>query len=201
MPSRSERREQQTARIMEAAKTCFVRSGFKGASMQELCQEAEMSPGALYRYFPSKEAIIEAIVEEDRKRDAEILSRMMDNDDVVEGIIESFMAHMKLVHETGFSALFTEVRAEAMRNGRVAEACDRNMEQLRTAFRAYLQKASDRGAIDPEIPLDTLITMMFALGEGLIMADPLADGTDPHHIETMMRNCVIGNLRPTQGNA
>ena len=44
--------------ILEAAQRCFVRSGFHHASMQDICAEAGMSPGKLYRYFPSKEAII-----------------------------------------------------------------------------------------------------------------------------------------------
>ena len=67
-PSRAERRDQQVQRILDAAKACFLRSGFQGASMQQICAEAGMSPGALYRYFPSKEAIIEAICEADRAR-------------------------------------------------------------------------------------------------------------------------------------
>ena len=45
------------AEILAAAQRCFVRSGFHGASMQEICAEAGMSPGNLYRYFPSKEAV------------------------------------------------------------------------------------------------------------------------------------------------
>ena len=73
--SRAERRDQQTQRILEAAKTCFVRSGFQGASMQQICAEAGMSPGALYRYFSSKEAIIEAICEADRAEDAKLFRR------------------------------------------------------------------------------------------------------------------------------
>ena len=74
-PSRAERRDQQVQRILEAAKACFLRSGFQGASMHQICAEVGMSPGALYRYFPSKEAIIEAICEADRKQDAEQVRR------------------------------------------------------------------------------------------------------------------------------
>ena len=47
-PSRADRRDQQIQRIMEAAKSCFVRYGFQGASMQQICAEVGMSPGALY---------------------------------------------------------------------------------------------------------------------------------------------------------
>ena len=41
--------------ILAAAQRCFARSGFHGASMQDICAEAGMSPGNLYRYFPSKD--------------------------------------------------------------------------------------------------------------------------------------------------
>ena len=54
------------AEILAAAQRCFVRSGFHGASMQDICAEAGMSPGNLYRYFPSKEALIAGIAERDR---------------------------------------------------------------------------------------------------------------------------------------
>ena len=40
--------------ILSAAQRCFVRSGFHQASMQEICAEAGMSAGNLYRYFPSR---------------------------------------------------------------------------------------------------------------------------------------------------
>ena len=58
----SDRRDE----ILAAAQRCFVRSGFHGASMQDICAEAGMSPGNLYRYFPSKEALIAGIAERDR---------------------------------------------------------------------------------------------------------------------------------------
>jgi AcrR family transcriptional regulator len=54
------------AEILSAAQRCFVRAGFHGASMQDICAEAGMSPGNLYRYFPSKEALIAGIAERDR---------------------------------------------------------------------------------------------------------------------------------------
>ncbi len=56
------------ATILDAAEQCFSRSGFHQTSMSDICQAAGMSPGNLYRYFPSKEAIIAGIIE--RHRDA-----------------------------------------------------------------------------------------------------------------------------------
>jgi AcrR family transcriptional regulator len=43
--------------------------GFHQTSMQQICSEAGMSAGNVYRYFPSKEAIIEGITEFNEVRD------------------------------------------------------------------------------------------------------------------------------------
>ncbi len=61
-------------KILAAAERCFVRSGFHQTSMQEICAEAGMSPGNLYRYFPSKEALIAGISERNRTEAAAELS-------------------------------------------------------------------------------------------------------------------------------
>ena len=50
-------------RIMNAARRCFVRKGIH-ISVDEICAEAKVSKGALYGYFPSKEAVIQAIADE-----------------------------------------------------------------------------------------------------------------------------------------
>ena len=51
------------ANIMNAARRCFVRSGIH-ISVDDICAEAGVSKGALYGYFPSKEAVIQAIADE-----------------------------------------------------------------------------------------------------------------------------------------
>ena len=66
----SDRRDE----ILAAAQRCFVRSGFHQTSMQEICAEAGMSPGNLYRYFPSKESLIAGIAERDRAEVAQVVA-------------------------------------------------------------------------------------------------------------------------------
>src|SRR5215210_5066702 len=61
--------------ILDAAQSCFVRTGFHQTSMQEICAAAGMSAGNLYRYFPSKEAIIAGIAERDRAEVAQDFAR------------------------------------------------------------------------------------------------------------------------------
>ena len=57
--------------ILDAAEVCFAHSGFHRTTMQDICKEALISPGALYVYFASKEDLIAGIAERDRAEFAE----------------------------------------------------------------------------------------------------------------------------------
>lgn len=47
-------------RILEIAKRAFTRSG-AGASMDEIAKLAKVGPGTLYRHFPTRDALLEAV--------------------------------------------------------------------------------------------------------------------------------------------
>src|SRR5215217_9634377 len=73
------------ARILDAAERCFVRSGFHRTTMQDVAAEAGMSPGNLYRYFPSKDAIVAGLAERDRARVTADFAEIVGANDFVEG--------------------------------------------------------------------------------------------------------------------
>lgn len=50
------------AEILDAVRHVFAEKGFDGASMQDLARGAGMSVGNFYRYFPSKAAMVEALI-------------------------------------------------------------------------------------------------------------------------------------------
>lgn len=50
--------EERKAEILRAARVVFIRHGFERATMQDIATEAGISPGAIYRYFPSKGSLI-----------------------------------------------------------------------------------------------------------------------------------------------
>src|ERR1700749_4911248 len=47
-------------RILEVAKEAFTRSG-ANASLDEIATQAGVGPGTLYRHFPTRDALIEAV--------------------------------------------------------------------------------------------------------------------------------------------
>lgn len=62
--------------ILDAAEACFVRNGFHRTTMQDLAREAAMSPGNIYRYFESKEAVVRGLAERDRERGTVLVAEM-----------------------------------------------------------------------------------------------------------------------------
>ncbi|MDQ6434492.1 TetR/AcrR family transcriptional regulator [Mesorhizobium sp. LHD-90] len=196
--TRAGRREQQTQRILEAAKACFIRSGFKGASMHDICAEAGMSPGALYRYFPSKEAIVEAICEADRREDAVLFAKVLQEPDVIEGLVMGAMAHIRHMHENDNAALFAEICAEAMRNDAVETTCMKNMVEVQAMFANYIGGARERGEIDPPVELDVLLPTLMSIAHGMALNDLPAMGVPYEKLEVLLRAMVVGMLRPTE---
>jgi AcrR family transcriptional regulator len=67
MRSMTRLRERQKARrrqaILEAAHGLFRERGFDSASMEQIAQRAEVSPGTIYNYFDSKGALLVRIAE------------------------------------------------------------------------------------------------------------------------------------------
>jgi AcrR family transcriptional regulator len=53
---------QRRQHIVDAAMRQFEKQGFGGASVDDICAEAGISKGALYTHFPSKEAIMLALI-------------------------------------------------------------------------------------------------------------------------------------------
>ncbi len=56
--------EDRRAQIMDAALRVFARKGFARASNKDVAREAGITPGLIYHYFQSKEALLKAIMEE-----------------------------------------------------------------------------------------------------------------------------------------
>src|SRR6266704_6656114 len=83
--------------IVAAAERAFVRQGFHASTMQDVAAEAGMSPGNLYRYFPSKDAIVAGLCERDQAELARDFTGISASGDFFAGI--ALMLRKRLVDE------------------------------------------------------------------------------------------------------
>jgi hypothetical protein len=121
---------------------------------------------------------------------------MTEGPTLLDGFIRAAMAHFSMVRERGIAPLFTEIRAESMRNETVRNACQRNEGQITDAFSAFLNYGVARGEINPVEDIDTVVHMMLAIGEGIIMSDLAEKGVSLDKIETILRAMSHAILRP-----
>lgn len=73
--------------VIEGARKVFLAQGFDAASMGEIARQAGVSKGTLYVYFDSKERLFEAVVEDERRGQAEQVFSLDPNDHDVEAVL------------------------------------------------------------------------------------------------------------------
>jgi AcrR family transcriptional regulator len=152
--------------ILNAAQRCFVRSGFHGASMQDICAEAGMSPGNLYRYFPSKEALIAGIAERDRAELAQQFARA-DLSHGLFAVLEGMAHHYFAEHPKERVLVCTEVMAEARRHPEIARIFSSFDADVRRWLLDLLRAAAARGDIPDDVDLEGVVTMLMVIADGI----------------------------------
>jgi AcrR family transcriptional regulator len=65
-----ERGKQRVAALLDAAAAVFAEKGYDGATMTEIAERAGAAIGSLYQFFPSKEALAEALFDRFAERAA-----------------------------------------------------------------------------------------------------------------------------------
>lgn len=148
-PARQQARRQQ---ILEAAIACFMRKGFHATRTAEICAQAGMSPGNLFHYFPNKEAIIAAIVEEDQRETAERFVAAGRASDLYQALLDIVDDSLRMLADPVYTRIGLEVLAEAVRNPEVF-ACVAQGEEVRKAELARLLAAAvERGQVRLAMP-------------------------------------------------
>jgi AcrR family transcriptional regulator len=160
--------------ILDAAEACFVRNGFHRATMQDLAREAAMSPGNIYRYFDSKEAVVLGLAERERERGAALLASLegvADRRALLLGIITQH--YVAISRET--AVLRVDLWSEATRNPVIADLIVRFEEGGRVWFVDTLASIATSPDCDPK----ALFATMDALMKGAVVHRALTPNYDP----------------------
>jgi AcrR family transcriptional regulator len=190
----SQRHADRRTEILDAACRCFVRSGFHQASMHDICGEAGMSPGNLYRYFPSKEAIIAGISERDRSEVAESFAEVRDAPDFFAALAGLARTHLieRTVEEVGLCA---EIMAESRRNPEVARLYRELERSIKADLAGMLRHAAERGEIRADMNFDAVAAVLMALADGMSWRRAVDPEFDAEYALPLVLQMVGGLLR------
>lgn len=155
-----------------------------------------MSPGALYRYYPSKVSIISAIAEAERAGHAAFFERMAAAEDPVEALASIGLDTLERILTGPTTALCAETMAEAVRNPEVREIFDRNIREARAAMVAALARGQAHGTVDPTLDVETACQLIMAMGDGMSVHQVLDPTLTPSRFRPVLELLLRRFLRP-----
>lgn len=190
MPKLSEdAKDERRARILAGARRCFAQHGYEAATVVRLEQEIGLSRGAIFNWFPSKEALFFELAADDNDRLTALYAeegfpalarRIVDEDPDWLAVYLEFLRRMRA--DEGFRSRWT----------------DRGSQEVRDKAKARLEAAQQSGAVRSDISADEAGTFLGLLLDGLVVRRALGfDTPDP----TLVVRLAEDALSPTRSEA
>lgn len=173
MPRVSDRyRDARREHILSAARRAFLRHGFHATSMQDLFAEAQVSSGAVYRYFPGKEDIVLAIAEGNMRDVAELI-RTVTEERPGESIGTVLAAAVELItaknRDTGLAGIGVQAWSEALSNPRIGVAFGQMLSTLRAELADVISRHQTTSALPSEPSAESLAGVMIGVLVGHLL--------------------------------
>ena len=177
--TREQSRAQTRGRLLDAARTVFARSGFHGASVDEIASEAGFSTGALYSNFEGKEDLFLALMEREiDEHAAEIAAAVRERASISERAAGGARRWMTMIErEPEALLLFMEFWAYGVRDSRIRPQVAERFAQMRRVLTGLIAEGVRDFDLELTIPAEQLAVAIDALADGIArqkLADPEA---------------------------
>ena len=189
--------------ILDAAERVFARAGFHAATMNDIAVEAGMSPGNLYRYFSSKDAIIAGISERDR---TEVAADFAQLDPGKGGLLDQLeeLGRQHMVRKPREKAIIAlQIWAEAARTAEMAQICASFDEVVEQGLGAAVEAAKASGELPSNLDQTRFLTALFMMADGFFCrraVDPNFDAeAGAEALFAAMRGLAQTMLLPSAG--
>jgi AcrR family transcriptional regulator len=190
---RSARRAETRARLLQAAARVYARSGFGGATLDEVAAEAGFTKGAVYDHFGSKENLLLALMEEHLAGQIADQVALFDRARTTweRPVAGSDHWMRRLEEDPEPFRLFVEMWLYARGDERLRRRLAEGLEALRETFARFgAASASDAGIEPPPHATEQVANAMIALGVGL----PILRQIDPEAVPASLLGAVLSVL-------
>ncbi|WP_405620580.1 TetR/AcrR family transcriptional regulator [Streptomyces sp. NBC_01508] len=192
--------------ILDGATRCFARNGFHATSMQDVLREADLSAGAVYRYFSGKEELIAAIVNEvlDTVREAfEDAARQSPPEppDVLIGqVMERVLGRgfaQGVDGSTQLPRMMVQVWTEILRNEELSALIRTGFEAVVAAWVRVVEAYRAAGLMRADIPAEHVARTMIATAQGFAAQQVLFGAVPVEVVQNGLRGLMsMGEQRP-----
>jgi AcrR family transcriptional regulator len=195
MPKVSETHaEARRQQIIDAAYQCFARKGFHQATMRDICDEANLSPGAVYHYFSSKDEIIQASFDFDYQRSLDLFSTAKESDyplQALNDLFDFFFQGLEGASVLGAGRVNVQGWGEALVNPRLLETVRQVLDSYLDALSHIILKAQQSGQISRSLDPLSVGQLLISLYYGLELQKALDPEVDIEKYAAAVRTMVL----------
>jgi AcrR family transcriptional regulator len=187
--------ERRRQHILDAARRCFARNGFHETSMQDVFRESGLSAGAVYRYFKSKDDLIQEIAAQAYGRIASVVDGALAQDpfpgiDEILGTLA--VAAAELSGPDGPTRIAVTAWEAALHDPDMAVVVGDVLKRFRQSWTKVAWRLHDEGRLEPGVDPEAVGAALFALMPGFLLQQLLLGDVDA----AMFRSAVRALMRP-----
>jgi AcrR family transcriptional regulator len=187
--------EARRAEILDAAETCFIRRGLHQATMHDICEESQLSPGAVYRYFDSKDDLIDAVAERRTQQEMQFIdeakSQTSEAAEALTILGDRCWGQFLRPDFEHWARLDIEIWPETLRNPRHQARVREQRAMLRQALNEVCRLAIEQGTMRLEANPVAMANLLMALYRGLQLHKAIDPTVDTDEIFSLLRLNVL----------
>jgi AcrR family transcriptional regulator len=188
--------------IIDAARACFLRSGFHKTTTDEICREANITPGGLYHYFGSKEELISAVIDRSAETAVErmksLIADSMNAESAFRQVGGIFFQSMQDGEIDNATRLELEIWVEGLKNPKLFEKSQKAWAMRMKWLEALVARGIDEGIYDAEVVEPrAMASLLIAIWMGMRMGRLMGSEFD---ISGALRSYTMmhsGRLQPS----
>ncbi len=172
-------REDTRQKLFAAAAAVFVRDGIAGASVEDICNEASMTRGALYSNFADKDELVMAMLDDHVDRNMAELERL---DSIATSPIEFVeLSESPERRRDGpvesTPVLQMEFTLYALRNPTNRARLAEHQRRWRAVIESVVRADCERLGVEPPIPVEDAAAMILAMDNGYLLSEMIEPGS------------------------
>ena len=190
-----EARKQQ---ILAAAIACFAEKGFHKTSMKDIFTKADLSAGAVYSYFESKDEIIAAVCQGGDEQNRMIFDAIREHEgdftqqvNVTMAMYSEIMGHPDILVWLKADLMFL---AEAVTNEKLRELGTQNYQSVGKQLFEAIESWKAAGFINKDLPTEAIAQVLFSVIQGLGMQRVINPSMDVSAYFEVFKSLILGSF-------